>query len=62
MDLFHQVVQQRVILQHTAVNTALCWKERAHVFVIVLETGLAHYQSAEVCKYIIMIILIIVIV
>lgn len=59
MDLFHQVAQQTVILQHTAVNTALCWKERAHVFVIVPETGLAHYQSAEVCKYIIIILIIV---
>ena len=57
MDLFHQVAQQTVILQHTAVNTALCWKERAHVFVIVLETGLAQCQSAEVCKYIMIVLI-----
>ena len=53
MDLFHQAAQQWVIVQPTVVNQALCWnqKREGHVFVIILETGLALCQSAEVCTY-----------
>ena len=48
MASFHWAAQQRVILQHTDAYQALCWKERIHVFVIILETGLALCQSAKV--------------
>ena len=50
VELSHQMAQEWVLLQPMAVNQALCLNEKGgiHAFVIVLETGLALYQSAVV--------------
>jgi len=50
MDLCHQAacVQWKVELQHTAVSQALSWKGKICAPVLVLETGVALNQPAEV--------------
>ena len=54
MDWFYWVAQQRMILQPTAVNQALCYNQEGeiHVSVIILGTGLALCQCAEVTQHI----------
>ena len=49
MDLCLQAAQWKVELQHTAVSQALSWRGKIHAPVLVLETGVALNQPAEVC-------------